>query len=389
MAARLVFVKRAVVFVSACALMLAAPAQADIKSFNAAMGAKDYKKAAAEAASTWPTLDKSRKDLAVIAREFGFAAYLADDFVAAKAFSEAAIASGDAVSEDAVLRAGSEVLLRAAELKLSPGVATRAKLMTALTARAASPGLDAMTAVAAELVTDGDFDKAAWADAVASASLAERLSTNGGKAYQAKAFRFALLKNVATYMLTKNGDGHAEVRGLRKRIVQEINAAPSDAAAAPFVPIYWDAAAWEASIRNQLYADGQLSLYQLITLNVFDMREADNRVTDDRAVKLLGLRAPDEPCQTKVDMRREVKYPGSANYQGITGVVILRVDVNAKGESLNPEILAAVPDGRFGKAVMDRIESLRHKPGEKWGPTCSLAREDKVVTFQFAIPRGF
>lgn len=89
--------------------VLAGPARADIKSFNAAMQKGDYKAAAAEAASTWPTLNKSRDDLAIIAREVGFAAYLAGDFAAAKTYGEAAVAGSNALGEEPILRAGSEV----------------------------------------------------------------------------------------------------------------------------------------------------------------------------------------------------------------------------------------------------------------------------------------
>lgn len=69
-------------------VLMALPAWGDIKSFNAAVTAGDFKKAAAEAATTWPTLDKSRDDIALIAREFGFAAYLATDYAAAQTYAD-------------------------------------------------------------------------------------------------------------------------------------------------------------------------------------------------------------------------------------------------------------------------------------------------------------
>ena len=43
----------------ACAAALTVPAFADIKAFNAAVKAGDYKTAAAEAEATWKTWDKS------------------------------------------------------------------------------------------------------------------------------------------------------------------------------------------------------------------------------------------------------------------------------------------------------------------------------------------
>ena len=64
--------------------------------------AGDFKKAAVEAVSTWPTLDKSRKDIAMIAREFGFVSYVVKDYAAAKTFAEFAAAQngeGDGAAE--------------------------------------------------------------------------------------------------------------------------------------------------------------------------------------------------------------------------------------------------------------------------------------------------
>ena len=52
---------------------IASPAVADIKAFNAAVKAGDYKTAAAEAKSTWAAFDKTSPDTASVAREFGFA----------------------------------------------------------------------------------------------------------------------------------------------------------------------------------------------------------------------------------------------------------------------------------------------------------------------------
>ena len=129
---------RAMAFIGACiaSALFALPAFADIRSFNAAVVARDFQKAAAEAASTWPTLDKSREDIALIAREFGFAAYVAGDFAAAKTYAEFAAAkpAEGAASEFHLL---SNVLLRAAEHRLKPSEATRNALLSALEARAA------------------------------------------------------------------------------------------------------------------------------------------------------------------------------------------------------------------------------------------------------------
>ncbi|HOZ26952.1 MAG TPA: hypothetical protein PK080_06310, partial [Hyphomonadaceae bacterium] len=80
-------IKRAVTSVFAAfiaALLIVAPASADIKSFNAAVTAGNYKQAAIEAKAVWAGWDRQRPDTALIAREFGYVSYVAGDYAAAR-----------------------------------------------------------------------------------------------------------------------------------------------------------------------------------------------------------------------------------------------------------------------------------------------------------------
>src|SRR6185503_11214122 len=72
--------------IAASLALFAFPAFADMKAFNAAVKAGDYKTAAAEAKATWPTWNKSDPDTATVAREFGFVSYVAGDFAAAREY---------------------------------------------------------------------------------------------------------------------------------------------------------------------------------------------------------------------------------------------------------------------------------------------------------------
>src|SRR5689334_24181109 len=65
----------------------ACPAFADMKAFNAAVKVGDYKAAAAAARETWPTLDSNNPDIAVIAREFAWAAMRGGDAENARIYS--------------------------------------------------------------------------------------------------------------------------------------------------------------------------------------------------------------------------------------------------------------------------------------------------------------
>ena len=82
------FKQNAAAIVASLAILAAAPAFADIKAYNAAVKAGDYKAAAAEAKSVWATFDKTSPDTAGVAREFGFSSYVAGDYAAAHDFGQ-------------------------------------------------------------------------------------------------------------------------------------------------------------------------------------------------------------------------------------------------------------------------------------------------------------
>jgi TonB family protein len=362
------------------ALLIAGTAAADIKSFNAAMKAKDYKAAAAEAATTWPTLDKSRKDLAVIAREFGFAAYLSGDFAGAKIYGEAALTASRAQGEAPELQMGSETLTRLAEHRMAPSEATRDKMYAVLAARTEHPGVDLVSYFAADEALAFDFKRGDWKDAMASAGVGSKLSGNGGAFYLVQHLRFDLFASVARYMIDKEQPAYDDLDVLHQRVIDAINAAESDEAAKPLETVYWDIRAWREALGNHLAGRRKLKVPEAAAPHEMRMRSVN-----DRAVRLLDLGAEDKPCQLTIDMKRNPQYPKSALYKGLIGVVILRVDVDAQGKSLKPEILGAVPDKIFGDAVMRSVKDLRHLPGEKWGPDCAVQRTGRVITFMFSM----
>ena len=84
-----------ILVVFAVLLLGVAPAMADIKAFNAAVKAGNYKQAAVEAKSVWATWDRQDRDTAVMAREFGFVSYVAGDFAAARDFAQTIVGDID------------------------------------------------------------------------------------------------------------------------------------------------------------------------------------------------------------------------------------------------------------------------------------------------------
>lgn len=146
----------------ALAAALAAPAFGDIKAFNAAVKAGDYKKAAIEAKATWEAWNKSDPDTAVVAREIGFASYMAGDFATARIFGEFLRDNGARLPTPDSQPALSWVLLTASNYRLEANGKTRQALLDTLKAREKLAGIDMQSVLAAEAMYRGDRTTGNW-----------------------------------------------------------------------------------------------------------------------------------------------------------------------------------------------------------------------------------
>jgi hypothetical protein len=359
------------------AAMVALPAFADIKSFNAAVNAGDFKKAAAEATATWPTLDKSRKDIVLIAREFGFVSYVAKEYASARTFAEFAAlqdAEGDGAAETKTL---GNVLLRATEYRLAPSDATRDALFGALEARRGLQSFDNISFAATEALVGHDLEKGRWRDAIASAELAAKLTESAGRSYMLERRRYELYGAVASYRVNGTRANYQKFVDLSHAMTEELLAAPSDAAAERMLPLYWDIRSWRGAIFSHLRSRGR---------NVPDDDSRKGEQTPERLKKLTDSHEDDDACRKVFDWRAKPDYPKSALYEGFVGAVILRVDIDESGKASNPTVLAAMPEKHFSDAVLGHVGQMKWVPGKTWDKSkCSLAEKGHVVTFNFQL----
>ena len=315
---------RTLALAGACVLaaVIALPAFADIKSFNAAVNAGDFKKAAVEAVSTWPTLDKSRKDIAVIAREFGFVSYVVKDYAAAKVFAE--FAAGQNVEGDGAAEAKtlSNLMLRAVEYRLKPSEATRDTLFGALEARAVLPSFDNISFAATEAVISHDLEKGRWRDATASTELAVKLASAGGPYYAYERRKYELYHNVADYRVREKADTYGRLSELIEAICGEAAAIPSDKAAKRFVELFWEAWAWRSTLSAHLTSRGVTE-----HTRKQEQRAADEKARWERftASEQLRRRLGQEPtahdpagCQRPFDARTKPDFPTSASIAALS-----------------------------------------------------------------------
>lgn len=354
------------------------PASADIRAFNDKVTARDFKAAAAEAAATWPSLDKSRKDIAVIAREFGFAAYMAGEYAAARAFAQFALDYEAAGAQASDQGSSATVLEKLAAFKQQPGPPTRNELFGVLLVRAGAPGLDIVSYLGLDATLAYDFEKGAWNDARSSSALGEQLTSSGGRAYLLHNRRFQLFKGVATYMSAKRKTVFDDLTRLVEVMKADIEAAPTEAEAEALAQFYWEVVAWRETIGSHLVGRDKMKWPK-------EDADEESRSPTPRQVKYLRARPDSLACKAKPDFRRPPKYPDMAVFKGLIGTVILAVDVDAEGRASNPKVLAAVPDKPFGEAVLNSVKDLSYAAGEPWGPSCSLAQAGRVIHFQFKI----
>jgi TonB family protein len=358
----------------------AAPVHADIRAFNDAMQAKDYKKAAAEAADSWQTLDKNRADIAAIAREFGMAAFMAQDYTAARNYAVTAVSAGEKANEGRAERIGSEVLLRLSEHKLAPSMDTRSRLLTALQASATLTGIDLISYLGVSELVSFDISKQYWKSTRVSAALAEKLTQQGGPGYAAISLEFGLLKAMAEFGDDRDIDGFDSLAKARARIVDAINRAPTADSASKLVPLYWEATAWKTSAESMLDGSDKLKAYKARS-----GPEPDVNINTP-AGKLIRKPQTANVCATQLNPKspRPV-FPSIASMKGMMGTVILDVDLDADGKVIAADILAAAPDKYFGDYTLKAVNRFTFDPRKGSQPGCTLAQTGMVFTFVFHL----
>ncbi len=358
--------------------LLAAPSLADIKSFNAAVKAGDFKAAAAEAVATWPTLNKARKDLPIIAREFGFAAMMAGDFAAARMFAAEAMLETGTGAEADDSRALSAVLLRAAELRAAPDDKTRGALMAALRAREAVPGFDGISFVAVQGLVNHDFGNLNYRDALESSAAGLRIAGAGGPVYRPSAMRFELAQAASFYAIHGDKLMIERMKALADRARSEINQVASDSAAQPFVSIYHEAGVWADAAEEDKSPPPKSATPALPAAPDPTLR----------STRLLGVGSGlYADCPVKLDAE-EFPVPGKFNGDDkFVATLMLRMDVNEAGRFSNIRVVAAMPNAATAETIVQRFVKSWRLERAQGGGTCSLARKDYTFTLVLNQPK--
>ncbi len=361
----------------ACAVAFVIPAFADIRAFNAAVKAGDYRKAATEAKASWKEWDRADPDTAVVAREFGFASYMAGDFAAAREFGRFLKDNGARLSTPDSQPDLSNVLFAAAGYRLEPGAATRDALLDALKARERRAGIDMQSVLAAEALYRGDWSTGNWGGASESAALADRLLARGGAQLLSRTLDARATAAVSGFMGGRDKQDYEKIVKAHNDVVAAIDAAPDPRQRAILIPLKFRLEAWSLSVSSYFKATQQTGSLISKDVKTAPLRRLERAPFDD-------MQTGPDPCEGDIDIG-SLRYPLAAEYRGMVGTVIMRYDSDGEGRITRPEILAAVPMAQFAEQVVKAAADFRLKRTAGDKPSCSLAGTSRLVRIIFQI----
>lgn len=364
---------------AAClSVLVSGAALADITTFNTAVKAGNYKAAAAEAKTVWATWDMADHDTAIVAREFGFASYVAGDYAAARSYGQFLKDKGATLATPDDQPATSRVLLAASSFRISANDATRKDLFEAVKAREAAPGLDSISMLASEALYKADWASGRWRDAADSGMSAYNILQRGGDALMARAFEARTTAAAGDFLAQRDKTDYDRMVDTHEAIIDAINKTNDPKRRENLVCLAFSARAWSNAIYN--FFDSVQQTGSSIPVKVKHRDLSD----PDQAFFASVQPSAAEWCAVDTDAN-VMRYPSSPLFNGMVGTVIMRFDVDDSGRITRSDVLAAVPARHFSEAVADAVPKIKFRPAAKAKPGCALARNDYVVTFTFRI----
>ncbi len=381
---------RAVKWVASALLAVVAmtlPAAAGIAEFNEAMRRGDVKAASAESVEIWKTWDKSDRDTALMAREFGFVAMLAGDYETARNFGRFLLDEGATLATPDDHPLTSAVLLRASEHWVDPSAETRAQLEAALEARRAVEGVDLISANGAEILYNGDWQSGDWDALLVSAPIAVDLLSRGQQGLLPRLRRAELVAATGSFLSQRNflndsrNATYDAVADVHDTIAADLNADENAAVRDRLWPVKWEAEAWANAIASYLTSDYS-------GIDTLIKRKLDPRPLVQPRI---GFIAEDPelavfPVCPGSWKGPRIRYPQNRAFAGIVGAVIVRLETDDRGRVSDTEVLAAIPLQSFSDAVLKAVKDWRLEP-EKGADlrNCRMASRSRVLRVTFYI----
>lgn len=376
-------VLRALVLMSFAALAGAAgPAHADIRSFNAAVQAGDFRTASADARATWPGIDRAGPQAAQIAREFAWVSMLADDPASALVYARFLVEQGSQLPYPDASPAVSRVLFDWASLRAASSSASRARLAASLRTRAMVVGRDLISVRAAQALQADAWSASDWSQAESASLLVLRFLDDIGAGETAARYEARRQAAAANFMRTRSPDAYNSLYDIVVQLHDQLAQAAPGPERDRLAAEYFAAAAW---------ADAAYPA----------MSASDRRQTPDRRqgygvgrtpIAEVLYPAPGDGSQPRcrIALARSAKTPGFpfvSRFRDFGGVVTYALEVKPNGAFANPRLLAAAAHPDFVRATEDVMDSWSWRIEGGAQPGACRMPPVHVLTLEFALGR--
>lgn len=359
------------------------PAAADAAAYNAAMQRGDMVAAWKAAQEVWATWDRTKPATPAIAREFGFAALMAGDVDNAVELASVAVKQGATKATPDEEPWIALVLLRAAEFRQKGTPQRREALREALTARAAKPDYDTISAMGWETLLVGGWSARDWRGVEADAAMAVSFMKQAGSEWAGRVADAEVFGGAAAFFARRNlaerqrNLAYDIMADTHDRITYMIDTETSPAALKRLWKAKWQAQAWTMAIHG--YLD---SVYEQVGSLV-------DRTVEGRALRnpvhgeILESAAATPMCEGEWKGPKLV-FPEMQAFHGMIGSVIVRLGTDETGKVVKVAELASVPAGDFSRAVAKQVIEWRREPtGSTEG--CTLAGDNAIYSVLFLI----
>ncbi|MDP3737011.1 MAG: TonB family protein [Hyphomonadaceae bacterium] len=349
-----------------------APASADLAAFNRSVLASDFYGAANAAAETWPSIDKKRAEIGVIAREFAWMSMLGGRPKDARTYSEFLIGLSPPADPSPET---SKILHAWSGFRLTPTEGSRKALLAALEQRVAAGGADLVGQVAAADLLRFAETEALRADAVRARAIIAELDARRGPVPLVRQRQAELVAII-------NAFGEKQDAGPYQAMVQLDEALHREA----FHPA-------NASMREELFAiHDEAWAWRVVMESVIRSSGKQYPVIAARHPEQLWLRDPDRSskkpaCLGWLTGMKDIKYPFKERKDRLTGAVIVDVAIAPDGSISSSRILSAVPpESGFNAAVLKSLETAKFKSVDGIDLSkCRIERDHHAQSMQFGF----
>jgi hypothetical protein len=326
-------------------LLSAPPASADIREFNAAVMQQDFRAASIVAAETWPQLDKSSPEIAIVAREFGWVAMLADQPAAAQVYARFLREQGSFLPKPDPSPVVSRVLFEWSNLATAVSADGRARLLSVLQQRAGMAGKDLISIRAAQLLFARSWEVDDWTMAGQAADIALKVMAEVGPEYDPVRYQMRRGRIASDFMRTQSAVSYNAMYDLAEEIYGAASARMDQASRQQLAPDFFDTTAWGdvmyAALRGERRGIPDRS--GAVTRGRASTNEMFFPAAGDPALPRCGVNV--------ANSSRQPEYPGGSNAKGFNVVAAYAMTLAPGGRYSDARLLGAAPYGLFANAL--------------------------------------